>query len=218
MAIGHNDAIRDSNGKPYGQIGLFEVLEDYHAFTEMIDFARSELNDHPSILFPFFISTWYNYRFTIPEDDKFDFFMEPPGRKYYREFANKYGVNKTYNYKSYISYNVEGFLKKNEKKHHKLLEMGYKFRKLDKRKIREELKSIYEMSISIFNKNLFYSEISFEDFCKLNESSIKIVDSDFLIIVEKEGRPAGFAFAVPDYTPVLNNTKISTFAGKINLS
>ena len=215
MAIGKNDEIKDSNGRTYGQIGLFEVIEDYTAFSAMIDFAKSELRGHVSILFPFFISTWYSYRFTIPEDDKFDFFMEPPGKKYYSEFANRYGVDKTYNYKSYISYNVDGFMKKNEKKYHRLLEMGYRFRKLDKKKIREELKTIYEMSISIFNKNLFYSEISFEDFCKLNESSLKIVDSDFLIIVEKEGRPAGFAFAAPDYTPVLKNARIDTLAGKI---
>ncbi|ETR71300.1 MAG: hypothetical protein OMM_02593 [Candidatus Magnetoglobus multicellularis str. Araruama] len=54
MVMGKNDQIRDDHNMPFAHIGLFDVIEDYSVFKQMIDFGRKYFQKHRYLLFPFF--------------------------------------------------------------------------------------------------------------------------------------------------------------------
>ena len=59
-----------------------------------------------------------------------------------------------------------------------------------------DLRTIYDISVNGFDKNFLYDEITYEDFCKLYEPILPMVDSDFVLIAYVDGVPCGFMFSV----------------------
>ncbi|MGV8073461.1 MAG: hypothetical protein AB2L11_02705 [Syntrophobacteraceae bacterium] len=216
MAVGCNEDILDQDGTPYGQIGLFEVIEDYEVFSAMVDFGRELCKaGNRYVLFPFFISTWYPYRFVSSGFDAFDFFLEPDNKEYYAQFADLYGAHETFLYKSSMD-DVDDFIEKNKKSYDKAIESGFTFRGFNKSDIRNELRIAYDLSIRCFNENIFYGDISFQRFLDLYLPSVKLLDKDcFLFALDEAKKPVGFLFCSPDYTYLFNNTYMYSLPGKI---
>ena len=214
MAAGINPAIVDEQGVPYGQIGLFEVIEDFEAFSFMITEAEHLLSGSKNILFPFFVSTWHNYRMTTKEE--FNFFLEQPCKLYYGKFIQKYGYDTSYIYKSSFNDNLDKIEEKNLASFKKAEERGVKFRNFDKTKWEEELKILYGISCEAFKENPFYSEISLEGFLDLYRGSLKIIDEKLITIAfSADNKPIGFIFCLPDLTVQFQTCKLDTITGKI---
>lgn len=216
MAVGCKEDILDQDGTPYGQIGLFEVIEDYQVFSAMVDFGRELCKGRNRyVLFPFFISTWYQYRFISKGFDSFQFFLETDNKDYYAQFASRYGVDETFLYKSYLN-NVDDFIEKNKKAYEKTIESGVTFRPFNKSDARNELRIAYDISIQVFNENPFYGDISFERFLDLHLSTIRFLDENFFVFGLNEAKkPIGFLFASPDYTFLFNHIYLHSLPGKI---
>ncbi len=216
MAIGSKNDIRDQEGTPYGQIGLFEVIEDYDVFSAMIDFGKGLFKDkNRYILFPFYISTWYPYRFISKGFDSFEFFLEADNKEYYAQFATRYGVDETFLYKSYLN-KVDDFIEKNKKSYEKTIESGITFRPFNKSDIRNELRNVYDLSIQVFHENPFYGDISFERFLDIHLPSIGLLDENFFVFGLNEAKkPIGFLFGSPDYTYLFNSIYLHSLPGKI---
>jgi len=219
MVMGTNEGIVDDNGILYAHIGLFDVIENYDVFKQMIDFGKAYFSKHNYILFPFFKSTWYPYRFTSEGFDCFNYFMEYPDKKYYAEFTNRYGFETEYKYLGSITYDMDGLISDNEYSYQKAMEHNIKFRNFDKTRPVEDLKIVYELTTRNYNNktNLFYTPITFEEFYHLYKGVIDMLDSEFLTFgLNENDEPISYCFSPPDYTPLILGTsdKITGFIPK----
>ncbi len=216
MALGSNPDICDPQGIPYGQAGLFEVIEDFKIFSVMIDFAKGCFKERNTLLFPFYISTWYQYRFISNGFDTFKFFMETENKEYYSEFTKRYGVEEVIYYRSYLENEIDSLLNQNKKAYDKAIESGIRFRELNKSDIYNEMKVIYDLSIKGFTDNLFYTEITFPAFNELYSASIKFLDADsFTFACNENGEPVGFIFCSPDYSFLFDKLNMYSIIGKL---
>ncbi|MBF0227141.1 MAG: hypothetical protein HQK76_16980 [Desulfobacterales bacterium] len=210
FVVGINKDIIDTNDKPFGYIGFLETIDDFYVFSKIFDFAKFHLKEKvSSILYPFFKSTWYDYRLEVP-NDTFNFFMEPPVKDYYHDFINRYGYNESHLYYSSIRKNLSNYLKALESSFNDATEKGFTFRNIDKAKIKEELQILYDISIKSFNKNPFYSEISFESFYSLYSKIMDIVDTETLTFALKDNKEVGFMFSMLDYSEIFSKVDLSS--------
>jgi hypothetical protein len=199
MAAYIHPGIKDSEGIPYGQIGLFESVQDYGVFSQMLDFAKGTFKEINGILFPFFITTWHTYRFMAEQD--FYFFFETPSKKYYLDFAREYGVRETYRYTSFLSEGTGTTLDETVHKYNRAVKDGFTFRDLDKSKFEEEMRTVYSLSIQSFADNYFYTDIPYDEFRDMYIKSKRIIDGRMFTIAMYRNEPVGFSFAMPDFTP-----------------
>lgn len=209
MVMGINHGIIDETGVPYAYIGLFDVVEDYDVFKQMIDYGKDYFSNNAYILFPFFKSTWYPYRFTSEGFDCFNYFMEYPDKKYYAEYTNKYGFESEYKYLGSITYDMDGLISDNKYSYQKAMKHNIQFRNFDKSRSTEDLKIIYELTTRNYNNktNLFYTAITFDEFNNLYRGIINMLDSEFLTIgLNEKGDPISYCFSPPDYTPLILGT------------
>ena len=59
----------------------------------------------------------------------------------------------------------------------------------------DDLKTIYDISLRGFDENFLYNDISFEEFNKLYQPFLHIVDKELAIIAEVDNAPVGFMFS-----------------------
>ena len=219
MAVGKNNEILDDQGQPYAYIGLFDVVENYAIFVEMLNFGKKYLKNYQYILFPFFKSTWYPYRFASKGFDAYNYFMEFPDKKYYSEYTQNYGFDESYKYLGSITYDMEKIITDNEYSYRKAIKNNIKFRNLDKTRTKEDLKHVYDLTIRNYNNktNRFFTLISFDEFYSFYENIVNMLDSEFLTFgINEKNNPVGYCFSPPDYTPIISgiSDKITGFVPK----
>lgn len=82
---------------------------------------------------------------------------------------------------------------------------GISIRKINLRKIKDEVKIIREIFNSAWSKNWGFIPLSSEEFNKLASDLKSIVDNDFAHIAEIDGEPVAFSIALPDYNQIFRN-------------
>lgn len=82
---------------------------------------------------------------------------------------------------------------------------GIKIRKINLRKIKDEVKIIREIFNSAWSKNWGFIPLSPKEFDKLAADLKSIVDNDFAHIAEIDGEPVAFSIALPDYNQIFRN-------------
>ncbi|KPA14010.1 hypothetical protein MHK_005779 [Candidatus Magnetomorum sp. HK-1] len=209
MAMGKNNEILDEKNIPYAYIGLFDVVNDYNVFKEMLDFGKKYFSKSNSILFPFFKSTWFPYRFASKGFEHYNYFMEFPDHEYYSEFTTKYGYEESYKYLGSITYDMESIITDNEYSYHKALKNNIRFRNLDKSRPKEDLKFVYDLTVGNYNNktNRFFTTISFEEFYGFYDGIVSMLDSEFLTFgLNEKDEAISYCFSPPDYTPIILGT------------
>ncbi len=215
FALCSNERLVDDSGKPYGHLGFIELIDDVRLFATIMDFARDRFKDLNFLLFPFFYSTWYDYRLEEVTKDFFSFFMEPPVKPYYHGFIDGYGFDESYLYQSARSFDLEGYLASQAKSCRKATEAGITIRDLDKSDLTREMEIIYDLSLRSFADNLFYDEISFDDFSRLYSSFLKILDPETVFFAMADGKEVGFLVGPPDFTPQYSRLRLDSFIDRL---
>ena len=82
---------------------------------------------------------------------------------------------------------------------------GIKIRKINLKKIRDEVRIIKEIFNSAWKNNWGFIPLSTEEFDALASDLKTIVDTDFAHIAEIDGTPVGFSVAFPDYNQIFRN-------------
>ena len=82
---------------------------------------------------------------------------------------------------------------------------GIRIRKINLRKIKDEVKIIREIFNSAWSKNWGFIPLSKEEFDQLASDLKSIVDNDFAHIAEIDGEPVGFSIALPDYNQIFRD-------------
>jgi len=214
VAVGFNAEIKDEKGSIFGQIAFLETVNDESVFSFVMDTALQFLKRHGKVLFPFFFSTWHNYRLFVKND--FDFFLDPPFNPYYVNFMEKFDFEEKVVYRTSKCRDMDRVIENTEKHYLKAVDEGITFRNLDKKNVDNELKLLYDLSIRGFAENKFYAPISYDEFAKLYKGAANIVDPELITFaIDENGNPAGFIFSLPDYSPLFFNLNLNSLMGKL---
>ena len=89
-------------------------------------------------------------------------------------------------------------------------EHGITIRKFDKSKAVDELKKIYNVSRESFARNPLYTPIDSDNFIKQYTDYIEMVDEDFILLAEKDGKEIGFVFCVPNFIELKMGKPLTT--------
>jgi GNAT superfamily N-acetyltransferase len=142
--------------------------------------------------------TWHKHRLSVGPWDDPPFLLEPYNPRYYPDLWEAHGfqVLETYASKRVEPELVAAHL---EPKRRGALAAGYRLRRIDPRRFRDELRRIYAMSRAIFARNFLYTDIPEEEFLSLYAGARNLIDPDLVLIAEApSGEDAGFLFAFPD--------------------
>jgi len=168
-----------------GYIGCFE-MRDKKTGKEQLEKYVTQLKDagHTRIIAPIDGDTWHKYRAVSWSNGEAPFPLEPQNPLWYNEVFNECGFKPLHKYSSYkFSLDNVTPLAKTDKA-------------FNIRNFREsDLRIIYDISLQEFNENFLYTDITFEEFSKLYEPLLPMLDEELTVIAEIDGNPVGFAFS-----------------------
>jgi len=84
---------------------------------------------------------------------------------------------------------------------------GIVFRNIDLGKLESELYAIQELYNSTLKRNWGFVPVSYEDLKFAADDLKQILDPEFVIIAEKEGKPIGFSMLLPNINELLLKAK-----------
>lgn len=178
-----------------GILGLFEALDGHPEAVEKLFQEALRWLDRQTVVGPMDGDTWHRYRLNVGPFDELPFLFEPYNPPYYEALwtANGFSVLERYYSKRVDPAAVVAFLE--EKRN----VTGYRLRSLDRSRLQDELRTVYELSRRIFDRNFLYSEISEEDFLRLYDGAERLIDPELVLFAHApDGEAVGFLFAYPD--------------------
>lgn len=193
--------LRDGSGLPYGMLGFFEALPgSADAVTRLFETSIAWLweTGAGAVIGPMDGDTWHRHRLNAGPWDDPPFLLEPWNPPYYPALweANGFTVLERYLSKRVDAGLVADFL---EPKRQAALAAGYRLRRLDSKRFRDELRTIYSISVRIFARNFLYTDISEQEFFALYAGARGLLDPDLVWFAKSpEGEDVGFLFAYPD--------------------
>lgn len=150
------------------------------------------------IIGPYFYSSFLPYRFRVDEG-KDAYSWEPKQPKYEYDFFKQLGFSDSETYFSNFTDDFSNWEEVGMKARASLLEEGYLIRYLDKEKLQEEIKDIYELILICFKDNHLFKAIPFEIFKELYIEGL--LDYDLSIshfTLDPKGKIAAFHFCFKD--------------------
>lgn len=143
-------------------------------------------------------STWRTYRLVIDRGSRPPFFLEPWTDDSHPASFEAAGFTPT---SFYFSAGVDDLSISDPrltKVEERLLRAGVGFRSIDMQRFDDELESVYRLSIETFNRNPFYTPIERADFIELYRPLRHLIVPELVTIAERDGKPVGFLFGIPD--------------------
>ncbi len=146
-------------------------------------------------------NTWRRHRFVIESDGRSPYLMEPVNPPTYPEWWLSAGFEFLSSYSSSVvpleeNAPVHAALRK------RLAASGVVIRPLDPKRFDDELGNIHAVSLRSFASNFLYTPLPEEEFLAAYRKVRPHTDPRFVLIAEKNGKPCGFVFAIPDLEAV----------------
>lgn len=91
---------------------------------------------------------------------------------------------------------------------------GICIRALDENRFEDEVRAIYGIAVTSFRDNVLYSPIAEADFVEQYRQILTFVRPELVLIAERESRPVGFLFAIPDWLQARRRQPIDTIVVK----
>lgn len=132
-------------------------------------------------------STWHRYRLVVEDCGDAPFFFEPTMRDD-GSFAAA-GFRPIAEYRSNVVATGPGRVEPPD---------GTRFRSFRRNDAVRELGLFHAIAVEAFRDAFLYAPIACEDFLALYCPVLPLVDADLALIAERNGRPVGFVFAVPE--------------------
>jgi GNAT superfamily N-acetyltransferase len=188
--------------EPVGYFGFFECVDDHRVAQKLLEASLDWFHQQKmkTVRGPINGSTWHSYRLMTKGFEHAPFWLEPYNPAYYPHFLERCGfqVKKKY-YSTRVTYH-ERQIRSAEAKSQFIQAAGYNVRPLALQRFTQELKLLYDLSVSIFKNNWGYTEIAWEEFRALYEGLDRVVDQEMVLFaLDPHKNPIGFVFAVPDY-------------------
>lgn len=166
-----------------GYIGRFEMTDKESGRIRLEEYiGKLKELGHSRIVAPIDGDTWHSYRLVSWTGGDAPFPMEPQNPLWYNDVYLEAGFKPLKKYRSdkFPLAGVEPIEMRGE----------HSFRPFKK----EDLRLIYDLSLKCFDENFLYGEIDFDEFARIYQPLLPMLDPELALIAEENGEPAGFAF------------------------
>ncbi len=200
------------NGTTDGFFGFFDCINDLETASLLMDAATEWLKEKGAtqLLGPASFSTNDVCGLLVDGFDSPPMAMMPYNPPYYLELLEKLGFQKKVDL---LAYKID-IGKHNDKAQRMLnvLEERLKrsnitIRKINLKNFKEEADKLREVYNSAWDKNLGFVPMTASEFDYLAKDLKMILDTDFCLVAEQNGRFVGFSLAIPDINQVLIKIK-----------
>lgn len=189
-----------------GYMGCFEMNDPDSGRRQLEEYVRQLTNaGHRRIIAPINGDTWHSYRLMSWSGGEPAFPFEPQNPLWYNDIYIEFGFKPLKTYRSdKFAINVVlpscpetglSFCVGGEPMFESAKTL-YTDTKLSFRNYRDgDLKLIYDMSLHGFDANFLYDNITFEEFSKLYQPILPMMDKELVVIAEADHVPVGFMFS-----------------------
>lgn len=155
-------------------------------------------------------STWKRYRLVTKRSEHPRFFLEPDNPSSYVDHFSNAGFLTSAIYRSSIANAAHPKDSTLSEIAERLKENNVTMRSLNHGDIDRELDRIFELCTESFKNNLFYTEISREEFVGMYKRILPLVDLRLTQIAERDGELVGFLFCYPNKVDAAGERTIVT--------
>ncbi len=215
--VGRIAAIRNNKyiefaGTNAGFFGFFDVIEDYEVAKLLLDAASNWLRKEGliSAIGPANFSTNDTAGLLVEGFDSPPVVMMTYNKPYYASFLERYGFSKQMDLLAYLGVQDKANKKSVElsaRIKERLAGRGITFRNVNMKKFKEELAPVREVYKAAWDKNWGFVPPTDAEFDHMAEGMKLVIDPDFAILAEQNGKLVGFALAVPDINMIAKNIK-----------
>lgn len=196
------------NGTNDGFFGFFECIPDVAVSNALFNVAAEWLKKQglSTIIGPVNFSTNETCGLLIEGFDSAPVVMMPYNRPYYIDLIRAAEMKENV---TLIAWQVTADavedkpLRMMQLLENRLAQRNIVVRKINLKKFGEEVVKIREIYNKAWDKNLGFVPMTDNEFAYLAKDLKMILDPDFCIVAEKDGKAIGFALAVPDLNQVL---------------
>ena len=203
-------------GYRVGAIGHYASVDDAAAEV-LLDEALARLRENGCTLAvgPMDGNTWRPYRFVTDagsdQPQEPPFFLEPANpHDWPRQFEGT-GFATLAEYYSALNCDLARPDERIEPIAARLEGAGVRIRSALDTDLREQLRRIYQVSRVAFTRNLLYTDLPEEAFVAQYTGLLSRIQSELLLLAEREGELVGYLFAIPDFAQAARGCAIDTF-------
>ncbi len=186
--------------KQYGMIGHYAARNSQES-QRLLHTACGLLQDKGCVAVygPMNGNTWQSYRFVTWSDGSPPFLMEPHNPPQWPEYWLQAGFAPCHEYISTAVTDLNAADPRLARVRARLLEEGIAWRSVDLHCFEEELKKIYRLSLTAFQKNILYTEIDESAFLGQYLHFADSIDPAYMLLAhDASASCCGFVFAIPD--------------------
>ena len=210
-AILNNNHNRFNNAND-GFFGFFDCINDEETSSLLFDAAGQWLKEKgvSTMIGPVNLSTNETCALLIEGFDSPPVAMMTYNEPYYKDLIEKEGFHKKTDLIAYhfdTDKRDERRLKTVDLIKDRLSRRGIVFRPINLKKFKEETDQIRQIYNSAWDKNLGFVPMTENEFKYLAKDLKLIMDKDFCVVAEHNGRMVGFSLAIPDINYILQKIK-----------
>lgn len=199
--------------RPNQRLGLIGhyAAQEAEAGRTLLDHACAQLQAQGCALAvgPMDGNTWRSYRLITDRGTEPPFFLEIQHPADWPKHFSDCGFSVLANYFSALNANLMQDPRLAELRQ-RVSGQGIHVRPFDPAHFDQEISRIYELSISGFGNNFLYSSIGWEDFYGMYSPIKPHLRPELVLIAEREEKPVGFLFALPDLLQAQRRQAVDT--------
>jgi GNAT superfamily N-acetyltransferase len=199
-----------------GFFGFFEVDRDYRAAAALLDAARQWLSDQDMKIMrgPMAFSQLDGMGCLVEGFDYPPAIMMPYNPAYYREFFEKYGLEKEKDFYAYWMDAREPFPERLEKlSEHAQKKDGIVIRHMNMSRFRQEMNTLMGIFNDANSQEFGFTPLSESDLNYFSAKLQPVIEKELVNFVEVKGKPVAFSMVLPDYNEVLKR-----FDGRVGIA
>jgi GNAT superfamily N-acetyltransferase len=210
-AIRNNEYNRFANANA-GFFGFFEAIEDYELAKALLDTASAWVKKEglDAVLGPTNFTTNDVAGLLVEGFDRPPVVMMAYNKPYYAAFLERYGFTKQMDMLAYHVTEKEANMKSVRLAQmigERLEKRGITVRPVNMKKFKEEITKVREVYKSAWDKNWGFVPPTDAEFEKIASEMKLIIDPEFALLAEHEGKLVAFALAIPDVNIIIRTIK-----------
>lgn len=188
------------NNHPIGILGFFESDQNEEISRQLLEAACQWLKEQGInyVVGPMNFNTWNQYRFITEQGEDPSFLFEPQHKSYYPKLWEAAGFTSKFTYYSGARSDFATLLPYTKPAYEAALKKGFNIRTFDTSRFEEEMRAIHAITIKIFENNLGFIPLSFEEYRYIYEPISKLFDPSLTHFIEKDGQVIGYSYSMAD--------------------
>lgn len=204
--------LKDSDGFAYGFIGFFASMDNSLAATSLFEAAIDWFvaRDIKTIIGPMADATWFANRLNLGPFERDHYVFEPQNPTYYPTLWEEFGFTCAADYYSRHFDDLAEQVDYLKPHYDNARRQGFHFRTLKPHKMQQEMHLSYEIARQAFHYSAYYSDVKETVFSR-QYATIKswVKKQLFYFVFDKDNKPVGFIYALPDFARLDLAAKIS---------